>query len=226
MTDISPYIASDKADLFNVWLANNRDISACLLVMRRRQVKRTKFARQWHYLKKRDLKTMHGGDMEKVNKVVELRKKDGRFVKDELFPDDEEETRWWVQATIKYSDEDIAEQEEEVNVKSDIRPEDAMELGGANGLFAMPPTAGMPEDAAKEFHAALNAWPKAKARGKKQPPGMSSEHVAVTTCLEKLFSLQERCKKDIEFMDRVAPGFTFIARDACVSEPAVVLCVA
>ena len=66
LTEISPYIASDKADLFNVWLANNRDISACLLVMRRRQVKRTKFARQWQYLKKRDLKTMYGGDMEKV----------------------------------------------------------------------------------------------------------------------------------------------------------------
>jgi hypothetical protein len=52
-----------------------------------------------------------------------------------------------------------------------IHPEDALHLGGAQGLFTMPPNCGMTDASATGFHAVLNEWPKARvARLRRSPP--------------------------------------------------------
>ena len=63
LKDVQPYLENSRADLFNVWLANNRDITKCLLVMKRRQIQRTTTHKGWSYMKKRDIQEkIYGGN--------------------------------------------------------------------------------------------------------------------------------------------------------------------
>ena len=95
------------------------------------------------------------------------------------------------------------ENEDGVSVEAQIRPEDAMELGGAAGTFSLPPVVGMDDATATTFHAALNAWPKAKAKGKSRPPNAGAEVEHQKTPEEKLNDLIDHTEKEISFLDKV-----------------------
>eukprot|EP00959_Pyramimonas_sp_CCMP1952_P052179 1090460-Pyramimonas_sp.AAC.1 len=70
-------------------------------------------------MKKRDIKdNIYGGDAKKAQKAVDNAKHLGRFIVDELFPDDEEETRWWVFNSAEVSVDDIQENEDGVEVQA------------------------------------------------------------------------------------------------------------
>ena len=38
ITELAPYIKDSKQDLLNVWLANNKDCSKCVMTLKRRQI--------------------------------------------------------------------------------------------------------------------------------------------------------------------------------------------
>jgi hypothetical protein len=62
-----------------------------------------------------------------VNKIIEARRKDGGFQKDEMFPNDDEETRWRVQVQSKIRHDAITESVDNVDAQSNIRAEDTDE---------------------------------------------------------------------------------------------------
>ena len=204
--ELAPYMRDDKTDLFNVWLTNNRDVTSCLLTMQRRSISRSKSGKGWGYARKSLLAGL-GYTPSQVEALVAARTKDGRWVADEDFPNDPEMRWYWVRTELTYQQEDIQEQEDEVTAKSDIRPEDAMHLGGSNGLFNMPAIPpGMQEDSAKAFHAELYGWAKCKPRKTGKPNDGKPSQVAPTTPKEKAFSLKNRCLAEKTFADKAASG--------------------
>ena len=157
--------------------------------------------------------------MEKTMKAVEVAKKTNNFIKDPILPDDEDEIRWWVFDCATYEEEDVQETEDGVEATSVIRPEDAMELGGAQGLFSLPPVAaGQSEDLAKDFHATLNAWPKAKAKTRTTPPdGEPAARLIPTTPAEQLHNLVKACDADVAYLEKTIR--------TCQADPDAATCV-
>ena len=70
---------------------------------------------------------------------------------DPLFPNDADETRYWVFNSAKLTEEHATIKEDGVEAESSIRPEDALELGSDGGVLALPPNPGMKDEQAKAF---------------------------------------------------------------------------
>ena len=162
-----PWYMEDKCDMFNAWVLNNNDLTACELVLKRRRKRRTTGKASYGWRKLRDVaKETYGGNMDKAKKAVEGKP----FQDDESHPKDEEERWYWVMTNRGSLDlENITEESEEVNAKGDLSAEQAAELGGAGGLLTMPPKVpGMSDEQSTAFLAGINNL-KQGSGGKKDP---------------------------------------------------------
>ena len=121
---------------------------------------------------------------------------------DPLFPNDADETRYWVFNSAKLTEEHATIKEDGVEAESSIRPEDALELGSDGGVLALPPNPGMKDEQAKAFHAALQGWPKGKARtgAAAAPGGAPATAVTPKSPAETVRALVLTSDKDIAFL--------------------------
>ena len=152
----------------------------------------------------RDIKEkIYEGNETKTQKAVDTAKHLKRFIVDELFPDDEEETRWWVFNSAEVHIDDIQENEDGVEVNANIRPEDAMEMGGCNGLFSLPPVGEMSPEAAKDFHAHLQGWSKEKAKPPSKKEETEATEIVADTTMQQLHEMIQTADKHASFMSKV-----------------------
>lgn len=206
LQEISPFVKEDKTDTFTTWMVNNADITQCLLVLQRRQTHTSKMFKDWDYVKPRGLRKMFGSDeagLAKVQQLIDKRTKDSRFILDEDFPTDKEEIGYWVRVKVSHREANKTDTVDEVSGTAKIRAQDAIELGGASGSLALPPTAHMNPELAKQFHAGLHAWPKAKPRAKPTAAGGSTIPAEAVTPPIALQAIIDKVILEMNYIQKV-----------------------
>ena len=86
-------LATDKTDLFRLWLDNGRSLKTVEVAITRKQVKENESESQWKALKRVDMLKTWTED--KVNAMCKARILSGLFVRDPEFPNDESEFYFW-----------------------------------------------------------------------------------------------------------------------------------
>ena len=85
--------ASQKTDLFGMWLDSNRDWNKCQLLLERKIKQEHEAERGWCAIQGRDLKAKYQNTPEKADKLIASRKSQGLWYPDDDFPDDDDESR-------------------------------------------------------------------------------------------------------------------------------------
>jgi hypothetical protein len=84
----------DKNGLFNVFLLCGQDVTECVQHYERISENQKKHQDEWELVSKRDLGKHYKDDQ--ISIIVERRKAQGWYEKDEEFPDDEDMVKYWV----------------------------------------------------------------------------------------------------------------------------------
>ena len=85
--------ASQKTDLFGMWLDSNRDWTKCQLLLERKIKQEHEAEKGWCAIQGRDLKLKYQNTPEKAEKLMATRKSQGLWYPDDDFPDDDDESR-------------------------------------------------------------------------------------------------------------------------------------
>ena len=85
--------ASQKTDLFGMWLDAKRDWTKCQLLPERKVKQENEAERGWCAVQGRDLKAKYQSTPEKAEKLMSTRKSQGLWYADDDFPDDDDESR-------------------------------------------------------------------------------------------------------------------------------------
>ena len=81
---LGDWMVEEKADVFNTWLKNNKDLSKCEMVLQHRQSRRKTAEVKYGWRKLRDVaKDLYGGDVRKAKAVCDNRTSLGQVLKDE-----------------------------------------------------------------------------------------------------------------------------------------------
>ncbi len=81
-------------NLFNIWLANERDMAKLEMIVKRRATKGTDSKQIWCTMKIDKMKELYSD--EKVDLLIERKTKAGHFDEDPEFPDDKTERHFWM----------------------------------------------------------------------------------------------------------------------------------
>ena len=83
---------TSRLDLFKLLLENTKDVVHKVEILIKRRVENEKEAETgWVLLKRRDILKGFDGNVEKTDKIIAKRTQQGKWAKDDDFPDDEEE---------------------------------------------------------------------------------------------------------------------------------------
>lgn len=129
-----------KSGLFRLWLDNQKCLKSCEVIYHKRSMTRRTGSAVYGYRKKRQIRTMYEGraDLEEfIEKMVKKLKADGKFIKDEFAPTDEEEHGWYVRVDVTMTNESVLEEVQEFRAVADVSGDMQAALGGDDNPFVV-----------------------------------------------------------------------------------------
>jgi hypothetical protein len=137
--DVEKKFVNDKGDLFKLWMSLGKSVTKTATVLLERSTsKSTQNTDKWSGKKRRELIVIYGGNLDdlmsdrskaavtKADKRIELCKTKQWFRKDDLFPDDVEETMWMAPTELSW--QKTAENKEEFKASAEAEMDDAMSI--------------------------------------------------------------------------------------------------
>ena len=90
----------------------------------------------WVLLKRRDILKGFDGNVEKTDKIIAKRTQQGKWAKDDDFPDDEEEHQYWMKVKTGLTHRERAVDAIEAASKMEVDDDDAKALLNPGGILA------------------------------------------------------------------------------------------